>query len=85
MCPSVQTVYFDVKGYFEISVFETLRVIVLHSKNKLFKDGLVTFDFTSFLTVLQSYQDNGWAIMKSCVQWNPVGKKIASSGDRFRV
>ena len=32
----------------------------------------MTFDFMSFLTVFQSYQGNGWMIMKGCVQWNPV-------------
>ena len=35
-------------------------------------DGWMICDFTSFLTVLQSYQDNGRMIMKGCVQWNPV-------------
>ena len=24
------------------------------------------------VTLLQSYQDDGWVIMKGCVQWNPV-------------
>ena len=28
-------------------------------------------DFTSFSTVFQSYQDDGWMLMKGCVQWNP--------------
>ena len=32
----------------------------------------MTFDFTSFSAVFQSYQDNGRVIMKDCVQWNPV-------------
>ena len=35
-------------------------------------DGQMTFDFTSFSTVFQSYQDDGRMIMKGCVQWNPV-------------
>ena len=35
-------------------------------------DGWLTCNFTSFSTVLHSYQENVWAIMKSCVQWNPV-------------
>ena len=39
-------------------------------------DGWITFDFTSFSTVFQSYQDDVRLIMKSCVQWN--------SGDRTR-
>ena len=32
----------------------------------------MTCDFTSFSTVLQSYQDDGQLIMKGCEQWNPV-------------
>ena len=35
-------------------------------------DGCMTCKFTSFSTVLQSYEDNEWMIMKGCVQWNPV-------------
>ena len=35
-------------------------------------DGWMICDFTSFSTVLQSYQDDGRMIMKGCVQWNPV-------------
>ena len=31
-----------------------------------------TCDFTSVLTVFQSYQDDDRLIMKGCVQWNPV-------------
>ena len=34
-------------------------------------DGWMTCDFTSFLTVFQSYQDDV-RIMKGCVQWNSV-------------
>ena len=38
----------------------------------------MTFDFTPFSTVFQSYQDDGWVIMKDCVQWNLVyGWKIS--------
>ena len=33
-------------------------------------DGWVIRDFTSFSTVLQSYQDDGTSIIKGCVQWN---------------
>ena len=29
-------------------------------------------DFTPFLTVFQSYQDDGRMIMKFYVQWNPI-------------
>ena len=32
----------------------------------------MTCDFTSFLTVFQSYQDDVWMIVKGCVQWNSV-------------
>ena len=35
-------------------------------------DGCMTYDFTSFSTVFQSYQDDGRLIMKGCVQWSPV-------------
>ena len=35
-------------------------------------DGWMTCDFTSFLTVFQSYQDDVRMIMKGCVQWNSV-------------
>ena len=33
---------------------------------------LLTCDFTSFLTVFQSNQDDVWMIMKGCVRWNSV-------------
>ena len=39
-------------------------------------DGWMTYDFTSFLTVFQSYQDGGRLIMKGCVQWNSVTRVI---------
>ena len=32
----------------------------------------MTCNFTSFSTVFQSYQDNGWMIIKGYVQWNLV-------------
>ena len=35
-------------------------------------DGWMICDFTSFLTVFQSYQDDVRMIMKGCVQWNSV-------------
>ena len=35
-------------------------------------DGWMVCNFTSFLTVFQSYQDDRWMIMKGYVQWNPV-------------
>ena len=31
-------------------------------------DGWMTSDFTPFSTVCQSYQDDGWLIMKGCVR-----------------
>ena len=35
-------------------------------------------DFTSFSTVVQSYQDDDRRIINGCVQWNPVyGEKIS--------
>ena len=44
----------------------------------------MTCDFTSVLTVFQSYQDDGQMIMKGSVQWIPftVQKISASNGDR---
>ena len=49
-------------------------------------DGWMTYDFTSFLTVFQSYQDDVWIIMKGYVQWNSVyGREdFTSSEDRPR-
>ena len=43
-------------------------------------------DFTSFLTVFQSYQEDDWMIMKGCVQWNSVygWEDFTSSEDRTR-
>ena len=34
--------------------------------------GVMTCDSTSFLAFFQSWLDNGWLLMKGCVQWNPV-------------
>ena len=50
------------------------------------QDGWITCDFTSFLTVFQSYQDDVWMIMKGCVQWNSVygWEDFPSSEDRTR-
>ena len=33
-------------------------------------DGWMTCEFTPFLTVFQSYQDDVGMIRKGCVQWN---------------
>ena len=44
-------------------------------KTRLFDDvmdGWMTCDFSSFSTVLQSYQANERMIMAGFVQWNPV-------------
>ena len=35
-------------------------------------DGRMTYDFTAFSTVFQTYQDDERLIMKGCVQWNSV-------------
>ena len=35
-------------------------------------DGWMTSDFTSFLTVFQSYQDDVLMIVIGCVLWNSV-------------
>ena len=36
----------------------------------------MTCEFTSFATVFQSYEDDGWAIIKDHVQWNTVYDQI---------
>ena len=33
-------------------------------------DGWLTCNFTSFSIVFQSYQDDGWVLMKGSAQWN---------------
>ena len=35
-------------------------------------DGWMTWNFTSFSTVFQTYQDDERVILKSCGQWNPI-------------
>ena len=35
-------------------------------------DGWMTCHFMSSSTVFQSYQDDGWVIMKGCEQWNLI-------------
>ena len=35
-------------------------------------NGWLICDLGSFLTVFQSYQADGWMIMKGCMQCNPV-------------
>ena len=50
----------------------------LGSSNCWDNDGWVTWDFMSFSTEFQSYQDDERVIMKGCVQWTPV--KILTLG-----
>ena len=38
----------------------------------------MTCDFISFSTVFQSYQDDGWMIMKGCVQWSLISDEKIS-------
>ena len=47
----------------------------------------MTCDFTSFLTVFPSYQDDVSMIMKGCLQWNSVNgcDDFTSSEDRSRA
>ena len=40
--------------------------------------------FKSFSTVFQSYQDDGWVIMKGCVQWKWLHLKREGEGARTR-
>ena len=49
-------------------------------------DGWMTCNFTSFLTVFQSYHFDVWMIMRGCVQWNSVygWEDFTSSEDRTR-
>ena len=49
-------------------------------------DGWMICDLKSFLTVFQSYQDDGMLIMKGCVQWNSIygSEDFALSRDRTR-
>ena len=82
---SVQTTFFSVSRYFEISVFEIktvhctamepkMRVLQLQPETRnTANDGWMDDQrFTSFSIVFQSYQDDGRMIMKGCVLWNPV-------------
>ena len=45
-------------------------------------DGWMDCYFTSFLTVLESYQDGGRVITKGCVQWTPFTVGRISSFSR---
>ena len=48
------------------------KILNGHKYKNTKMDGWMTCNFTSFLTVFQSYQDDVWMIMKGCVQWNSV-------------
>ena len=58
-------VFFASKGHFLFRPY--LRTALIFQM-----DGWMTCDFTSFLTVFQSYQDDVRMIMKGYVQWNSV-------------
>ena len=43
-------------------------------------------DFTFFSTVFHANQDDGWKIIKGCVQWYPRSPRaVLKSGTRFTV
>ena len=50
-----------------VPIFKHIRVNLLMNAPGWMDD----FDFMSFSTVFQSYQDNG-QVIKGCMQWNPV-------------
>ena len=45
-------------------------IALLNSVCKRIQAGWMTCDCNALLKVSQSYQDDGWAIMKGCVQMN---------------
>ena len=47
-------------------------VVVRRGRMDGWMDGWMICDFTSFLTLFQSYQDDVWMIMKGCVQWHSI-------------
>ena len=53
-----------------ILLCNNLVTLLIRAPDK--RDGWMTCDFTSFLTVFRSYQDDVWMIMKGCVQGNSV-------------
>ena len=60
-------------GAFKVKSCHCLRVYFSCLRTgKQIDDGWMTCDFTSFLTLFQSYLDDVWMIMKGCVQWNSV-------------
>ena len=66
--------------------FFILKVYIFTLTELGWMDGWMTCDVTSFLTVFQSYQDDGRMIMEGCMQWNLVygWEDFASSGDRIQ-
>ena len=48
-------------------------------------DGWMTCNFTSFLTVFQSYQDDAWMIMKGCVNGTPFTVERISTQVRIEL
>ena len=64
----------DIEYYLQIIFLISLR----------WMNGWMTCDFTSFVTVFQSYQDDVWVKMRGCVQWNSFygWKDFTSSEDR---
>ena len=45
----------------------------------------MTYDFTSFLTVFQPHQDDGWLLMEDCMQWNPVAIEKVPLSSGFQI
>ena len=72
-------------GVFQQQIIHTKKMNLPYPANKLM-DRWMTCDFTSFSTIIQSYQDDGQMIMKGWVQWSPVygWEEFASSGARTR-
>ena len=61
-----ESIIFHYREYGLTGVF-----IIFHSREYAYQtgmDGKITSDFTSFLTVFQSYWDDEHVIMKGCVQ-----------------
>ena len=45
-------------------------IALLNSVCKRRHAGWMTYNCNALLKVSQSYQDDGWVIIKGCVQWN---------------
>ena len=76
----VFSLYMQIINYFQIKTAKyrtNVKRYLMAQANKedtpqLGINGWMTCNFTSFLTVFQSYQVNGWMIIVGCVQWNPI-------------